>query len=75
MTKPKLRPCPNCQQLNQANKKMCVSCFTGLGTKASVKTRKEKYKDGEWSTRVKKHNNLAREIDSAKVTVSQYVHS
>ncbi|XP_062858541.1 mucin-2-like [Trichomycterus rosablanca] len=69
MTRPKFRPCPNCQWLNQANRKTCQSCYDSLSLKKKLREKEDFFKDGQWGQGILKNRNAARVVDSARIMV------
>ncbi len=70
MTRPKLRPCPSCQALNQASRKSCHVCFGCLSTKQKLQDKVVSL-DSQWGQSIKRSRNAGRIIDSAHIAVSK----
>lgn len=71
MTKPKQKPCPHCQALNNINCKTCKACFASLPLRKRVKNIQKHIEESAWMSNTKKHRNAARVVDSARIAVSQ----
>ncbi|XP_043988735.1 uncharacterized protein LOC122840418 [Gambusia affinis] len=68
MTRPKFRPCTQCQTPNQANRKTCFVCHQTLSTKKKLKEKVQTF-NGQWRETVLKNRNVSRVIDSAQIAV------
>ncbi|XP_032409976.1 uncharacterized protein LOC116713812 isoform X1 [Xiphophorus hellerii] len=68
MTRPKFRPCAQCQTPNQANRKSCVACHQSLYTKKKIKEKFQTFND-QWRETVLKNRNVSRIMDSAEIAV------
>uniref|UniRef100_A0A8C1X378 Uncharacterized protein n=1 Tax=Cyprinus carpio TaxID=7962 RepID=A0A8C1X378_CYPCA len=71
MTKPKQKPCPHCQALNNISCKTCKACFASLPLRKRVKNIQKHIEESAWMSNTKKHRNAARVVDSARIAVKK----
>uniref|UniRef100_A0A9J8D853 Uncharacterized protein n=1 Tax=Cyprinus carpio carpio TaxID=630221 RepID=A0A9J8D853_CYPCA len=71
MTKPKQKPCPQCQALNNISCKTCKACFASLPLRKRVKNIQKHIEESAWMSNTKKHRNAARVVDSARIAVKK----